>query len=1398
MSQETGAYSVLVDLNEKRSIRVLHVDDEVSLLKIAKQCLEMEGPFEVDTATSVDEAIQKTNSNTYDVVVSDYQMPSKDGLEFLKELRGQGKNVPFIVFTGKGREEVAIRALNLGANQYLNKTGDPETVYKELAHSITEMARIGRTEEQLKLAYQKLQLFRAAAKASSDGFVLTDLEGKIIELNDAILRLYGAGKKDEMIGMNSLDLVPQEKRQKVAANMREVISEGSSRGKEMSFVTREGAKITVDFSTTLVKDTAGRPAGFLGIIRDVTKRKEAEEALKVSEERYRNLFENSKDLKVMFDLKGNITAVNKVALQYGFRANEGVGESILKYVPETMHLQMQKNVEEVLRGRTIEGEIEIDTPKGKRTFEHISSPILKKGEIVGISGSYKDITDRKKAEEKSRESEERYSRLSAAAFEGIGISEQGRVVDANDQLARMLRYQQNELIGKAVMDFVAPESRDLVMDSMRKGSEGPYEHLALRKDGSVFPVEIRARAIPFKGRVARVSAIHDITERKRTEEALRKSENELKAQFYGSPDLIMILDREHRYVRINRTHFLSYDVENLIGKDAIEPLPSDQRELARSNVEKCFATGEIQEFEHYLSNGERIRARVVPLKSETTVDRVMIISADITEQTKTEQELRRFSSAVKASLDGVISGDLDGKITYVNGAALSMFGSCDVSDLVGRTVQELLVERDRGRALQNAMEILQTKRGKTVDYTALSKDGSEIPIEVTTQLIENEKGKPIGFVDIIRDLRERMLERKEAVESKDKFKALFTGNPEAAVYWDADYRFLDINPRFSELFGYSLEEIKGKETFGIIVPKDKTEESNVLAKKSSEGYINFETVRMRKDGSLIPVSISVSPIFDENRLIGYMGLYKDITEKKRFEERLSALDTYGQKLNMAESKEEIYRLALDAMQKVLGFKYADFFMIDKDILRIVDQRGYPEPFPLELPLDGSKKGLSIRAVRTGNSVIAKDVRNDTEFVQGLPDTLSELIVPIKAGGKIFGALNVESKELNAFDKKDQELLEILASHAVTAIINVDRAMALEASARQLRESQQMFERLFADNPEAAVRVGPDFCILDANSRFEMLFGYKLDEIKGRNINDVVVPKDKADEANALDCTAERDKHVSKDTIRQRKDGSLVPVFVSAAPISVEGRFLGYVAVYKDISELKKTEHEMAIMNEKLRVVGGLTRHDVRNKLSTITGNLYLLGKQLAGDINAVDKLKDMQSAVQQTVRILEFAKTYEMLGAEELVYVDIEKTINEAFSFFPSLKDIKVTSECHGFCVLADSLLRQLFYNLVDNSLKYGQKLTEIKVHCEKKTDKQLELVYEDDGTGISEQVKQRLFTEGFTTGKGTGYGLYLVKKMMEVYGWTIQETGEPGKGVRFVITIPKTNPIGKECYRTS
>jgi PAS domain S-box-containing protein len=275
-----------------------------------------------------------------------------------------------------------------------------------------------------------------------------------------------------------------------------------------------------------------------------------------------------------------------------------------------------------------------------------------------------------------------------------------------------------------------------------------------------------------------------------------------------------------------------------------------------------------------------------------------------------------------------------------------------------------------------------------------------------------------------------------------------------------------------------------------------------------------------------------------------------------------------------------------------------------------------------------------------------------------------------------------------------------------------------------------------------------------------------------------------------------------ETIFVTKDNREINVSGNICPIFENGKFTYTTGFFLDITQRKKTEEQLhegtrkiEIMNEKLRVVGNLTRHDVRNKLSIVTSLTYILKKKYRDQPDTLQALKKIEEAVGASDRIFVFAKMYEQLGVENLTYVDVESSLNEAQALF-SCQLPNVINECKGLTILADSFLRQLFYNMIDNTMKYGQKATKISVRYEKANDDSLNLVYEDDGVGVPLESKTFLFKEGFSTGGSTGYGLFLIKKMMDVYGWKIEEKGEPCKGAKFVITVPNNNKTGQSNFR--
>ena len=173
-----------------------------------------------------------------------------------------------------------------------------------------------------------------------------------------------------------------------------------------------------------------------------------------------------------------------------------------------------------------------------------------------------------------------------------------------------------------------------------------------------------------------------------------------------------------------------------------------------------------------------------------------------------------------------------------------------------------------------------------------------------------------------------------------------------------------------------------------------------------------------------------------------------VSDRKHYENSLSALHTYSRDLNMAKSMEQIYELTLDAAEKTLGFRFADILIIEGSMLRLVSHRGRSKDLSVRLPLDGDK-GITVKVARTGKPVFVPDVSREEAYVEFGADIISELAVPIKIGDRVLGVLNVESKKLSAFDEKDQELVEILASHAATAISNITRYYEIERHSGQM-------------------------------------------------------------------------------------------------------------------------------------------------------------------------------------------------------------------------------------------------------------------------------------------------------------------------------------------------------------
>ncbi len=274
-----------------------------------------------------------------------------------------------------------------------------------------------------------------------------------------------------------------------------------------------------------------RPAA-LCFMTDITERKQTEEALSDSEHRYREIVEGTDDLITRVDDKGNFTFVNYMAeIIFGLPPKDCIGLSAFDFIHPDDKERTQKAFSGWVSNRIKSATIENRQVSGTGDVHHmlwISNLHYDEGGILNeVTGIARDITLRKQAEEALQESEGRLKRFYDAAFEGIGITERGKILDVNPRFTEIFGYQRDELIGMDVMNLIAEEDRELVLRNIRSGFNKSYEHRGMHKDGSIRYLEVHGQQIQYRGRPAMVTAIHDITARNRAEEALQESKRQL-------------------------------------------------------------------------------------------------------------------------------------------------------------------------------------------------------------------------------------------------------------------------------------------------------------------------------------------------------------------------------------------------------------------------------------------------------------------------------------------------------------------------------------------------------------------------------------------------------------------------------------------------------------------------------------------------------------------------------------------------------------------------------------------------------------------------------------------------------------------------------------------------------
>ncbi len=694
-------------------------------------------------------------------------------------------------------------------------------------------------------------------------------------------------------------------------------------------------------------------------------------------------------------------------------------------------------------------------------------------------------------------------------------------------------------------------------------------------------------------------------------------------------------------------------------------------------------------------------------------------------------------------------------IRDANSAALSVHGY-SMDELFGKPITFLDTHFDQQKINSLASEV---REGKSVTFQTLHqrKDGSMFNVEVNIKGIKF--GSKTWAIAIERDITERIHAQEALRSSEARYRALFEQAGDYILLMEIPVGKLpiirDANSAVLRALGYTRDELIGKPISFVDPSSDMPKTDNLVKHLQEKRKYSFETTQRRKDGSFINVEALVKAVKIGSE-IWFLSIERDITDRKRAEEALKRSEAHFRSL---------FDHAVDCILIFELNEGGDAIIRDANPSAL-KMHGYTLEELIGKPLSILDRNLDIEGLRRGMSQVS-DV---------------PLVYHVKHQRKDGSIIEVEAS-----------LLRMLINDKVMGVSFERNVTEQNSVADALRLGEARFRALYDNSYDAVVLMKPDGQIVSANSTACRMFGWTEQELMTIGRDGIMVIDERA---KRTIMERETTGQAKAELTFRRKDGSTFEGDLTSTRFMEPNGNTRVSMIIRDISarkhaemELKESSQKIGTMNEKLRVVGGLTRHDVKNKLSIITANIYLLKKRFGNDLELAKYLDAINLAVTSSDKLLEFSRLYEKIGAEALTKVNVEDCFNEAVALMPNLVGVEVANECQGLSVMADSLLRQLFYNLLDNSLKHGVKVTKIKSSFAQLEDG-VRLYYEDNGVGISDLNKQKLFTEGFTTGNGSGLGLRLAKKMVEVYGWTIKETGVPNEGVRFEIAIPKQHVV--------
>ncbi len=670
---------------------------------------------------------------------------------------------------------------------------------------------------------------------------------------------------------------------------------------EYRMIGKDGRIVWFHDEAVIVKDPNGRPLFLQGVMYDITQRKEAEEEIR----KFKTIADKAGHGVAMSDLEGKLTYVNELfARMHGYEPEELVGKHL-----SIFHNQEQlQRVNELNRRLVLEGSYTAEEVwhqrKDNTIFPASMSAIVirnEKGEPLFLAATATDITERKKAEEALKQSEERFRLAMEAANDALwDWNIVTNEIYRNPRHAAMLGYEQDEIPAsqEGWEGLIHPDDRARVFGALKRylaGSTASYkvEYRLKAKSGDYIWVLGRGKVVAYSddGTPLRMIGTNiDVTEHRKALETIREKQTLIQGILDYTRSVIVVRDIQGRYVLINK------EAENVLGIDSFEVVgktPYDIHTRDKANriladdkqVIEGFKQLQIEDQLNVKGEMRTFRGTRFPLLDASGEPyAVCTIAADVTDRKKAEQALReseeKYRTLVESAGEAIVTIDVNGVFTFMNEMAAKRLGGVP-GDFVGKTMWDLFPKDIADRQVLSVQEVIKT--GRRANVIMPTKLGGQLRWYSTTiQPLKDGAGQVTSALVVARDIH-------ELVQAQEEVRILSSAveqSIDGIAMGDMESRIVYVNEAFARMHGYTRQEMVGMKTVHLYAQIEQYE--LIFAEIRKGGSYAGETWYTRKDGTLFPCYVSITLVRnDRGEATGTVTVCRDMAESRQKEAELT-------------------------------------------------------------------------------------------------------------------------------------------------------------------------------------------------------------------------------------------------------------------------------------------------------------------------------------------------------------------------------------------------------------------------------------------------------------------------------------------------------------------------------